>query len=865
MTEMSIKLRRLEMLYRKMEEQIHFDHKILDEMKESIIFDYANIHKPKPTYTDFALQSEDVPEQTIIEEQVLTFADNVEGDAAGMTGVLDHVAEDIDTGSFGLGDFLSRPVRIASYAIPLGEAYNLRLLRPWQLFLNTASIRSKLDNYAYIQADLKVKVVVNSTPFIYGTYAMSYRPLTTFGAQHEVTTGGSNEVERMILTQRPCVYIESHKNKGGEMTLPFFYYKNWLPLTNTDTTSMGQLSLFPIAPFASANGTATGPVSVLVYAWAENVKLAGNTVNLAIQARDEYGTGPVSRIASAVSGASRHLENVPVIGVFAKATTIGARAVGAIASLFGFTNVPVIDNVQPFKNQPFHAFASSEIGVPLEKLTLDPKNELTIDPGIAGLPADDELAIAYIAKRAGLIRVCTWKASDLTDASLFRANVTPTWCRTVGSAPSQYYVDLPMGHLSRLFSNWRGDIIIRVMIIKSQYHQGRLRINFDPVGNIFTTPNSETTTITKVVDIETTDYLEFRIPYMQPQSWLRVIPTIVRDTSGPAEADSPYVTDYHNGRFEIRVLNTLTAPVATADVNLAIYAYAADNFELANPSDFQTRTSVFAVQSNDETYEQYEMGKCTARPAEIMSVNFGEDIRSMRSLMRRTTLHMVEGTRNSITPTVASTYALVTQFRKNIYPLFYGFDSNSDYFLNGVVGLPAPGNRCNETPYTWMAPLFVGQRGSMNYAFNHVDPKTTKNFLVQRHNEPWTTTGPILTFTNYNSTGLVPNGIDPLYGGITGQALQNELTQTGLQFSVPFMNKFRFCSTSPGDRANGADYDDTENNNYVVTSTTFEPQLAGSTLPVGATVLEYHAIGVDYTPLWFLSTTKRWIYNTGAI
>lgn len=863
MTEMSIKLRRLEALYRRMEEQVHFDHNVLEEMQRSIIFDYADSPKPKPTYTALSIQSEDVVEQVITEEQVLTFADNVEGVTDGMVGVRDSIVEDIDTSKFELGDFLNRPVRIATYAIPLGEAYNQRLLRPWQLFFNDPSIRKKLDNYAYIQADLKVKLVVNSTPFIYGMYAMSYRPLTTFGAQHEVTTGGSDNVDRTVLTQRPTVYIESHKNKGGELTLPFFYHKNWLSLTNAETTAMGQLSMYPIVPFTSANGTATGPVSVLVYAWAENVKLAGNTVNLAIQAKDEYGTGPVSRVASAVGGFSRHLEKVPIIGKFAKATTIGAKAVGAIASLFGFTNVPVIDNVQPLKNQPFHGFASSQIGVPMEKLTLDPKNELSIDPGIAGLPADDELAIANIAKRPALIRVVRWRSSDVTDTSLFRANVTPTWCRTVGSAPTQYYVDLPMAHIARLFSNWRGDLMIRLVFIKSQYHQGRLRVNYDPVGDIYSNANSETTTITKVIDIETTDYLEFRIPYMQPQSWLRVIPTIQRDTAELVETNTAYNVDYHNGRFEIRVLNTLTAPVNTADAHLAIFAYAADNFELSNPSDFQTTTSVFAVQSSDEMYEQYEMGKCTPRPAEIMSVNFGEDVRSMRTLMRRTCLHMSEGIRNTFSPTANSLYTDITSIRKNIYPLYYGYDSNSDYLLNKVTTGSVAGNKCKETPYTWMSPLFVGQRGSMHYSFNHVDGKTSKNLLVQRHNEPFSVTGIAQTFSSY-STLTAPNALNTFYGGITGQALENELTQTGLQFSVPFMNKFRFCSTSPGDRANGADYDDSENNNFVVSSCNIDIPAVSSTLNVGAAFLEYHSIGVDYTPLWFLSTTKRWIYDVNA-
>jgi hypothetical protein len=297
---------------------------------------------------------------------------------------------------------------------------------------------------------------------------------------------------------------------------------------------------------------------------------------------------------------------------------------------------------------------------------------------------------------------------------------------------------------------------------------------------------------------------------------------------------------------------------------IAVYAYAAGNFELANPSDFQTVTSVFQVQSNDESYEQYEMGKCVARPPDLLSVNFGEDIRSMRTLMRRTCLHMTEGIRNSVTPTTNRIYADVVTIRKNIYPLYYGFDANADYTLGAFLVATATGNKCKETPYTWMSPLFVGQRGSMNYAFNHADDGLSKNYLVQRYNEPFTTTGIGLTFNTFVSTTM-PNAIDPYYGGITGQALENEATQTGLQFSVPFMNKFRFCSTSPIDRANGADYDDSENNNFVVSTTTMHQTIVGETLKVGGSFFEYHSIGVDYTPLWFLSTTKRWIYDTGAV
>jgi hypothetical protein len=627
---------------------------------------------------------------------------------------------------------------------------------------------------------------------------------------------------------------------------------------------MGKIDFYPIIQFASANGTATNPVDIQVYAWAENVKLAGNTVNLALQARDEYGSGPVSRPASVIAGIARRLTDVPVLGRFAKATHIGATALGSIASLFGFTNVPVIDNVQPFKNQPFHGFASSQIGVPIEKLTLDPKNELTIDPTVAGLPAVDELAISYISAKPALLRVVRWDQSDAVDYSLFRANITPTLCRTIGSAPSQEYVDCPMGYIARQFSNWRGDIMIRIVIIKSEYHQGRVRVTYDPTGDIFSDSNSETITNTKIIDIQNTDYVEFRIPWMQAQSWLRVIPTIVRDNGSRGDTNSTYSTDYHNGRFEVRVLNRLTGPNTTSNVNFAFYAYAADNFELANPSDFNTRTSVFRVQSEDEVLP-LTMGKSTPRPDHLLDVNFGEDIRSMRPLMRRTTFHMTEGVGAAYTMGAFATRAWTIEFRKNIYPLCYGFDPLSDYNLNRVTTTGTlPGNNCNETPYTWMSVCYVGQRGSMNYAFDQVGQDVLPSLMAQRYNEPFPSGvgGVVNTSLETSGNPRITNQRSLYQTGTTGMCLQNERTQTGLQFSVPCMTKYRFMSTNPANRAIGADIDDSENNNFVVrgSKTIYTP--VSNTQTVSVICNEYHGIGVDYTPLWFLSTPRRWIYDT---
>lgn len=802
----------------------------------------------------FRVQSDDVtvPDITAThsEEGVIEFVDVDVGDKDGFMGHVDEVVEDIYTGKNGLDDFLSRPVRIASYAIPLNETFTQRSLSPWNLFFNNATIKRKLDNYAWIQCDLNIKIVVNSTPFVYGAYMMAYRPHVNFAKHQDLTA--NYEPNLVPISQRMNVVIESHKNKGGELLLPFFWYKNWLNLTSaSELTEMGQLSLMPYTPFQSANGVVTTPVSVNVYAWATNVKLAGNTVSLAVQSSDEYGQGPVSSIASAVANFSTGLESVPIIGRFARATTIGAQAVGSIASIFGFTNVPVISDVMPFKNLPFHAFASSEIGVPIDKLALDPKNELTVDPTTAGLSNVDELALVNLMTRESFLVKVPWTPALLEDYLLFNCNVSPALSVTI-TDPVQPLAtrdfDTPMSYFSRLFTNWRGDVVIRIHVVRSKFHQGRLRVTYDPVGDINTNADTETTCITKIIDLQDSDFVEFTIPYMQPQSWLRLRPNRQDDFAISATPVGSYSSKYHNGRFNVRVLNPLTGPTDTSPVELLFFVRAAPSLELANPSDVEYESSTFDVQSADELVE-YVMGKTTAPPDHRYDVNFGERIPSIRALMRRTCYH---SSYSSMFITSADTLTSIFVSRR-LYPSAPGYDSTGLSALGKIVSGTTAGNAVRETPYTWVSGAFVGQRGSMNYSVNHTgDEFTTWN--VTRDNEPAISTNVTNTFSFSASNYFASKSRQAT--GITGMSLINERSQNGFQFSVPFMNRFRFADASPINRNDGVAYDDSDSNGFAIVGT----RLQIPTTPSDAMDF-YHSIGTDYSCMWFLNVPVRWSYD----
>lgn len=463
-----------------------------------------------------SLQSEEVllaptvPQMALTEEQTTSFIDaNIGAQVGAAVSPLSYELADAQT-SADLAAFLSRPVRISSFTWSQSDAAATIIqnnIPVWLNFMNNTSIKNKLSNYAFIRGSLKMKIVTNASPFLYGSLRAVYQPLPNFKSLF----AGSGTNSLIPFSQAPGAFVTPAHSEGAEITCPFLWPRSFMRLSVAqDANDLGYLRFVVYNALQSANGS-TSNVTVQVYAWMEDVVLAGPTVGAALQA-DEYGLGVVSAPASAVAAASRKLADVPVIGKFAKATEIGSSAVSDIAKLFGFTNVPVIEDTRPVRNSPFPQIASAEIGYVNEKLALDAKNELSIDPEIAGLPSSDELAIPHFVSKESYLTSATWSSSAVSDTPLFTSVVTPQ----LGAVTGTSYYFTPPGLVATLFRNWRGDIIYRFKFIATPFHKGRVRISYDPVASsVQTFSDTGPYVFNKIVDLGAETDVEFRIPYQQ--------------------------------------------------------------------------------------------------------------------------------------------------------------------------------------------------------------------------------------------------------------------------------------------------------------------------------------------------------------
>jgi hypothetical protein len=770
------------------------------------------------------------------------------------------------SGSADLADFLTRPVMINTFTWAEGSSVLLQqVINPWALFFNDLRIRKKLDNFAYIKCTLKLKCVINASPFYYGAIGAFYRPLS--GSFNNLTSPSTEFRIQIPISQRPHVWLNPQEVSTAEMKLPFFSQNNYLNVNSAAAfTAFGQLDYWQFSQLRSANGAVGAGVTITTYAWAEDVVVAGPTVNLALQARtvsnagDQWWkpAGPISGAASKVLSVTPMLGKMGAVGEYAgKTIEAVANSVGAVSSLFGFTNTPIIDDVAPMKSLSFQGIASTEIGQPAERLTIDPKQALDLDSTLVGLDGEDELGIAYLSGKESFLTGTLWQETMSADTLLFTARVMPQLRdQRVVTGGIQIY-ETPMSFVSRMFGKWRGDIIFRFKFIRSMYHRGRVRITWDPRGNISTDPASTTVAYTKIVDLDCDDEVELRVPY------LALTPFLDCDFEA-AELFNNFVTGSGalapnakcNGTITLRVLNKLTGPVAGSEIDVLVFVRAAENIEFAYPVELNPRISPFVMQSKTEVITNGS----TSTADGIYGVVFGERYASLRQMLHRSTRafsnkpYVMAGNlaANQITWFISAT------------PETNGYDSTFGQHgaIGAVGGLTTAYNFIPNHPIAHLKQAFIGQRGSFTWNFNldsafagtpaanlTVARSIAQPSTVRRmNNVTYDLNGAVAGKYAYVSTILDAN-CQLSQPGATGIAMTNQYTQGGVTVNYPDYNLQRFHINNPSIFAR-----DTIGKMQVTTTVPLSEysntQLHG-----------YCCAGPDFNLLFFLNTPDYYLYN----
>lgn len=795
-----------------------------------------------------------------------SFVDSDHGELRTASNADNTISNTDSTLDVGLGSFLSRPVTLDTFTWSTADPVSIkRRIRPWELFMDAPVTKNKLNNYAYLRAKLHVKVVINATPFQYGLMRVCYQPLLGTVSDKIRTNPTTPDPLRIPYSQMPGIYVEPQCNRAGEIECPFFYPKNWLDITSRlDVQNMGTLDYVIFAPLDVALTGGPTSLTVTTIGWLENVELMGPTSQLALQS-DEYGNGCVSKPASAVAHVASYLTKVPIIGPFARATEIGANAISRVAAIFGFTNPPNINNVEPRYVMSAPQLATSEISVPYQKLALDPKSELTIDPTPFGLPNEDSLAINSLKKRESFFGSGFWTSADTVGAQIFNLRVSPHLRSSVplinaGTVGYRVYTT-PLSYMCNIFTQWRGTLKVRMKVVCSKYHKGRLKVVFDPRGNITTVEPNINSVYSKIIDIGETNDVTFEIPYHQDTAWLDVWKGTA-DNGWTTGSSNPHTPGFTNGTVAVYVYNTLEAPVSST-IFVLMYISAGDDFEFNNPSGAISTTgtlapSFFNLQSASDWGTDEICFGTRAQPSDhTYDQNFGQSVLSLRKLMRRQQVM-------DIVPLPAGTGNAYNLYRKGISRIPYtpGFTTTAwptqaNKILAGGTANYAF-NSMHVIPY--VAGMFLGMRGGVNFTLTINSPvavvddvriiRITDANAITSTNRLVTLATTIAGAATLSNRVANLNAIYNIRDGHAGVVSTSCSAAPTVQFTIPNNSRFNFSLVDPSNYTEGWPADGTDREGALVSITLAN---TGATDTAGYTTLTtYAGIGSDFTCLFFL-------------
>jgi len=668
-----------------------------------------------------------------LSSQNVSFKDETPSHKMEIPTVTDSVRSARDATDASFSEFFSRPIKIGEYNWSTSTTL-ISNFDPWELYLSNPRVENRMSNFYLSRGKLHLKFVVNGNGFHYGRAMACYLPLHYYDGATSTST--LLEGPNVQLSQCPKIFLNPTNNGGGEMCLPFFWYRDNYRLTDDDPHRMGEICIRDLTGLKHANG-ASDVCNITIFAWMEDVTLTGLTSTNFNALTPQSGTevdeanmkGVISGPATSVASVANTLKDVPVIGPYAKATSKVASGVASGAKILGFSRPNITKDPEPYKPRPTSNFATTTVPDGAIKLTVDDKQELSIDPGISGIGREDPLTIRSISTRESWLTNFAWAESSGSETLLWNARVTPAMYHE-SVAGTKYMPALCAA--SQPFQYWTGSIKYRFQIVCSAYHKGRLKVVFDPVV-LGLTPEYNVNYV-KIIDIaECTDFT-ITVPMTQDTTFLEnyfVGTTSTTETYSTTRYTSRDI-GMHNGVIGVYVVNALTTPNSTVnnDIKVNVFVSSGDDFEVSTPRDAfsslvfkpqsglepQSGTETDGIKADglDEPENQQEesvMGNGSMDMTALGDVYFGERVHSFRPLLKRFALHE---TVSYISSSTSRIYGI-----RSFFPYYRGNIANAVHTTSTAGAY----NYVNTLLLHYVTMMFQGMRGSVRYK---VTPYCTK-------------------------------------------------------------------------------------------------------------------------------------------
>jgi hypothetical protein len=488
-------------------------------------------------------------------------------------------------------DFLARPRIVASGTLASTDVTNSIIwsaMVPNDFFVNGTIWMDKVKGNVAFRGTLHLTIQLNASRFQQGRYILAFVP--TGGAAAPTWYVATHTATLTEVTQLPHVEFDLNCDTEATLIIKHFNVQGWSYLKSTSVLGqVGHVRLLPYVPLTAPTGSTS--CSYTIYAHYEDVEVALPVVpqsssrmrsyvkrrpnwNAAEAERESKDLGPLQSIGLSVSDIGRAMVGIPLISSVAGPVRWAGELTAKLASAFGWAKPRNLDPPTFVSRQILHKISNVDTPDNSQKLSYLDKNELEELPGFGG-QNEDEMSLNYIASIPAFYKSTNWSSGQSQGANLVSYEVTPRVLYNQTSQASNTVTHCtPIAFVSRFFAQWRGSIVYKFKIVKTEFHTGRLLLAFAPFDYNWSTSNiaptmSDTQFLHRqIIDVRYGSEFEMTIPFQALQQY--------RPTAGLNRAI---------GYLHVYILNPLVAPTTVASsVTILTEVSAGPDFEWAVPA-----------------------------------------------------------------------------------------------------------------------------------------------------------------------------------------------------------------------------------------------------------------------------------------
>lgn len=831
------------------------------------------VYRLKTRNTIFTPRADVANDVSVNQEATITFVDS--GSTQTITAPDTRTAIDTLEGheSSDIATFLSREVAI--FNTSWAHASFLQVdFDPWTLWRTNAEVQEKMKRFTLFRGTLELRFVLNGIPFHMGRVMVAYEPRVNVRQEWIDNLKMSYAAEMTMLSQLPGTgpnFLNPAESETLVFDLPFFYEYPYHSL-NEPFSDLGQIFLRSPTTLTTVNDV-VAPVSIEVFAAIKDAEMlvpqpraseqieavAPSVVESAkaaiagtLDTQEDKPDGTVSAVTSAFAKAAGELTGVPVIGQFMRPGMQALNVATNVAKFFGMARAPVYTDIGYFKNRNLSSIANTSGAETVSKLTFDPKQALSIDPSLCGCPTnDDELTIERITRHWSYLTTFQWSTSQTRGTRIFETLVTPSQAHVDVAVGGNIVTPTALSGLCQFFEYYRGTIEYKFVVQSTKYHTGRIAFSFDPDGTAHL-PLETNVQYIQYLDIRDSNEITFSISWAQHKAWKQMLGQgLFASAVGVV-----YNSGNSNGSLRISVLNPLVASFSNLDVQILMFVRAGPDFQVARPSPAMMDDAITKYPTGLSEEMEFEISESLAysrdgagiikfvgQPAVSSDMSsmtyFGEDVVSLRNLLKRYTLH-----HSNIKLNVGSTInsGIAAEFGQGGYPC--GF--NNYLILTDYDNFGSAGNPVQNSVFSTITPWYGGIKGGIRWKVIPSTVLMTDSVMsVGRDQSPYgvSTHIPVATSTNIDNSFRKHDWVGTDY-----TVIRNQPT---IEYEVPCYTDKRFYPLHlTFDNASYADNSSLDLGSVVTIS-----GIATSATEGRIQVDSLFATGEDFNLMWFLGVT----------